>query len=662
MREPASHPTYPTPRKPRRSWIYPMTQVGIGVWLVGASRVLTGTAASPSGMLDDASLVAFLAALQCALVRGAKGRATPSRLSVLPVASLALLLFVNQLYFSFFRTNLSLASMRLAGIAFDAASSIVDLANVANVTGLLIVPIAFHLAALRALRAGLSGRPTSAAIALACGGVALAVLAGTTRHAVFISADHNPAMSLLRQGVASIRNGPPGSDEDRLEQLSGEALSLLNREAYVGYEFAGSPDHPLLQRSVAEPTATAPQLNVLVIVMESMRGLEMQGDFRKLPVTPELNALEKRAVVFPNFYYNGMTTVDGEFAILCSALPPVNAMPVYLRDQRLHIRCLPKILHEHGYSTHWISAYPATYAHKRRFLQRHGVNQIHDLQTMDSNRTRHPQVGWGMGDVDMFDQAIEKIDRFREPFFAEIMTLSNHHPFDHDYDLDFPEAFEAVRGTQHYRDYLKGTYYTDHAVGHFLEAAAARPWFGRTLFVILGDHGVRTYPQPERGITFGPVLETEIYFRGRLILYAPELLEAATHQALGGQIDVAPTILDILGLRADNTFLGASLLADLPPHRRFALMTVGHTWNARVANHYCYSTDYSCFKSVFPRCPKGVDPTFEPHTCFENATDLFATPAEPSHRALDPLERFRLLDRAERIIDLNRLLLDLDRF
>ena len=194
-----------------------MTQVGIGAWLVGASRVLTGTAASPSGMLDDASLVAFLAALQCALVRGEGDRTTPSRLSVLPVVLLALLLFVNQLYFSFFYTNLSLASMRLAGIAFHAASSIVELANVVNVTGLLIVPIAAHLAALRALRAGLSGRPTSAGVALACGGVVLAVLAGTTRHAVFISADHNPAMSLLRQGAASIRNGLLGSDDGRLE-------------------------------------------------------------------------------------------------------------------------------------------------------------------------------------------------------------------------------------------------------------------------------------------------------------------------------------------------------------------------------------------------------------------------------------------------------------
>jgi phosphoglycerol transferase MdoB-like AlkP superfamily enzyme len=662
MRESSSRPPRPTPVEPHRSWIYPLTQVGIGVWLVGASRVLTGTAASPSGMLDDASLVAFLAALQCSLVRGAGDRTTPSRISVLPVALLALLLFVNQLYFSFFHTSLSLSSMRLVGIAFDAASSVAALANVVNVTGLLVVPITAHLLVLRALRAGLSGRLIWAGIALACGGVVLAILAGAARHAVFISADHNPAMSLLRQGVASVRNGLLGGDEDRLEQLSGEVLSLFNREAYTGYEFAGSPEHPLLQRSVVEPASAAPQLNVLIILMESMRGFEMQGDFRELPVTPELNAVQKRAAVFPNFYYNGMTTVDGEFAILCSALPPVNAMPVYLRDERLHIRCLPEILHEHGYSTHWISAYPATYGKKRRFLQRHGVNQIHDLQTMDPSRTRHPQVGWGMGDVDMFDQAIEKIGRFREPFFAEIMTLSNHHPFNHDYDLDFPEAFETVRGSQHYRDYLKGTYYTDHAVGRFLEAARARPWFARTLFVILGDHGVRTYPQPERGITFGPVLETEIYFRGRLILYAPELLEPAIHEVLGGQIDVAPTILDILGVRADNSFLGASLLAKLPAHRRFALMSVGHTWNARVADHYCYSTDYSCFKNVFPRCPEGVDPTFEPHTCFESPGDLLANPGDDSQRTLDPLERFRALDRAERIIDTNRLLIDLDRF
>jgi phosphoglycerol transferase MdoB-like AlkP superfamily enzyme len=477
-------------------------------------------------------------------------------------------------------------------------------------------------------------------------------------------------MDLVRDSFARGFRAAFSDAEDQLARLPQEVLSLLNREGYPGYEFAGSAEHPLLQKAPVQPRDPDPNAprNVVLILMESMRALEMQGGFRELPVTPALNRLETQSVVFPNFYANGMTTVDAEFSILCSALPVVNEAPVYIRNHQLDIRCLPEILRERGYSTHWISAYKSSYANKRAFLKKHGVSDVHDERSMQRSRARHPKVGWGMGDVDMFEQALEKIGRFREPFFVEIMTLSNHHPFDHDYDMEFPESLANVPGNSHYRSYLRGMHYTDHAVGEFIEAARSQPWFPRTLFVILGDHAVRAYPTSAEGRSLGPVLETEIYFRGRLLLYAPDWLEPAIHEALGSQIDVAPTLLDLLDVPADNSFMGVSLLADLPADRRFALTNIGHVFNMRVGNHYCYSVGYSCFGRVFPRCAKGVAPTSEGHTCFETSGDLLRHPDLPGGgepipaTALDPLQQFRVLDRAERIMRLNRLLIEQDRF
>jgi hypothetical protein len=219
-----------------------------------------------------------------------------------------------------------------------------------------------------------------------------------------------------------------------------------------------------------------------------------------------------------------------------------------------------------------------------------------------------------------------------------------------------------MHGNRHYRDYLRGMYYTDHAVGRFLEAARKRPWFERTLFVILGDHAVRAFPASPSGGALGPVLETEIYFRSQLLLHGPGFLPPARHTVLGSQIDVAPTILDVLGIRAENSFLGVSLLADIPPERRFALMSIGHVFNIRSGSQYCYSVGYSCFEGVFPRCRKGVRPVSLGHTCFEFRGDLLdSTPGEPP-RSLDALERTRTLDRARRIMELNRRMIDEGRF
>jgi phosphoglycerol transferase MdoB-like AlkP superfamily enzyme len=652
--------------------LYGVTQAAIAIWLVVASRVVTGTGLNAAGALDDASLVALFVALQLALHSATRRLAGVVRIVAIstPVVLLALGTLSNVLFFRFFKTNLSFASLQVAGLALDAGSSVAQLVHATDIGVMLLVPLAMQVFSVRKLRPVPAGSHRPLVAALLVFGLLLAGLSAITRKPVFLFPERNALMDLARDSFARVYRVAFSDAEDQLARLPDEVFSLLNREGYPGYQFAGSPEHPLLQRAPSQPREPGPDAprNVVLILMESMRGLEMQGGFRELPVTPALNGLEAQSLVFPNFYANGMTTVDAEFSILCSALPVVNEAPLYVRKPTLDIRCLPEILGERGYSTHWISAYRSNYANKRLFLKKHGVSGIHDEKSMQRSRARHPNVGWGMGDVDMFEQALEKIGRFREPFFVEIMTLSNHHPFDHDYDMEFPERLGDVPGNSHYRSYLRGMHYTDRAVGEFIEAARSQPWFAHTLFVILGDHAVRAYPTSPEGSSLGPVLETEIYFRGRLLLYAPGWLDPASHEVLGSQIDVAPTLLDLLGVSADNSFMGVSLLADVPADRRFALTNIGHVFNMRVGNHYCYSVGYSCFQKVFPRCPKGVAATSRGHTCFEASEDLLQSPDLPGGSQpipatpLDPLQQFRVLDRAERIMRLNRLLIEQDRF
>jgi arylsulfatase A-like enzyme len=621
-------------------------QLGIGVWLVVASRLLTGTGVSISGIFDDLALVLLLSALQATLVRRARG--VPRQLlAMLPITLAAAYFLANESHYAFFRTNLGIAAFQIGTMAIDARSSVWELLNFANVTALFTVPVVAQAALLRPGRT----RMPAAAGPLLFSGLLAAGLAGLLRQPVFIFPDHDPAMSLAREAAERLREFAFGTPQLELEQA---AVTLFNRDGFVGYEFAGSPERLLYQRPIPPVPEPPEPINVIVLLMESVRAFEMVGDSRRLPVTPFLNALEAQALVFPNFYYNGMRTIDAEFSLLCSALPLLNQAPIYTSHPRLDIRCLPEILTEHGYGTHWISGYRASYGNKAGFLMRHGVQRIHDDASLDPTRNRYPDVGWGMGDRDMFEQALEKLDRFQEPFFAEIMTLSNHHPFDHDYGIEFPASFDHVPGNQHYRNYLKGIHYTDRAIGEFLENARDKSWFRRTLFVILGDHSVRAYPTRADGSPFGPVRETEIYFRGRLILYGPEILEPGEIDRLGSQIDVAPTLLEILGIRSDNSFLGVSLLAPVPNDRRFALTNIGHLWNMRVGNRYCYSVGYSCFENVFPRCPKGVEPTFSGHTCFESGDDLLELTDESGVRNLQAVEREQVLERARKILEVNR--------
>jgi phosphoglycerol transferase MdoB-like AlkP superfamily enzyme len=134
--------------------------------------------------------------------------------------------------------------------------------------------------------------------------------------------------------------------------------------------------------------------------------------------------------------------------------------------------------------------------------------------------------------------------------FTHIMTTSNHRPFTYPagrIDIPSPGGREG------------GVKYTDWAIGKFIEDARRKPWFDETLFVIVADHCAAI-----AGKTRLPVGG----YRIPLILYAPRLVEPAEYAAMISQIDIAPTILDILRVDGDDYFFGRSVFEVAPVRDR----------------------------------------------------------------------------------------------
>ena len=145
-------------------------QLGIGVWLVVASRLLTGTGVSIAGMLDDLALVLLLGALQSALVRRARGTAH-QLLALLPMTLTAAYFLANQAYYAFFKTNLGIAAFQMGTMAIDARTSVGELLGFANVSLLLVIPVGLQLVLLRVGGA----RMPAAAAPLAFSGLDLSI-------------------------------------------------------------------------------------------------------------------------------------------------------------------------------------------------------------------------------------------------------------------------------------------------------------------------------------------------------------------------------------------------------------------------------------------------------------------------------------------------------
>jgi len=101
---------------------------------------------------------------------------------------------------------------------------------------------------------------------------------------------------------------------------------------------------------------------------------------------------------------------------------------------------------------------------------------------------------------------------------------------------------------------MKTLQYSDWAVGNFLKLAKAQSWFEKTLFVITGDHGAN----------YEPIYDADLsYHHVPFIVYAPHILnDSVTNSSLGGQIDIYPTVMGLLGLDYTNNTMGIDLVSE----------------------------------------------------------------------------------------------------
>ena len=146
-----------------------------------------------------------------------------------------------------------------------------------------------------------------------------------------------------------------------------------------------------------------------------------------------------------------------------------------------------------------------------------------------------------------------------------------------------------------YQKYAQGIFYTDYCLGQFFDRVRADRRFDNTIFVLCGDHGIWLFPDK---VPSSPVLRQEIYFRVPFIIWSRRLPEHVI-DTLGSQIDIGPTVLDLLGLYDKNTFAGTSLFRQ-DVSGRFVLMSQDGRWNMRRGNVFTYDVGPEIFKNHYP--------------------------------------------------------------
>lgn len=301
--------------------------------------------------------------------------------------------------------------------------------------------------------------------------------------------------------------------------------------------------------------------NLIVISAESTQafviGLEVDGQ----AVAPRLTALARESLYLANNYeptHLG-STADAEFAIMQSLYPlPVGV--VASRYARNHYRGLPALLAERGYSTFSAVGAMPHFWNMNQLHPRYGFQ--HSFYE-DRFQVDERIIAW-ISDREFYRQMRPFIQAESEPFMGFLLSSSSHHPY------TIPERYRSLRlgaleGTM-VGDYLHAIHYADQELGAFVDWLRESGTLDRSLLVIYGDHQGFLGGQKELPELLG-FADWNEYHHFRVVKRTPVLIRLPGGQAAGvhtgttSHLDVAPTVLGLLGIDDGSTvMLGRDIL------------------------------------------------------------------------------------------------------
>ncbi len=306
--------------------------------------------------------------------------------------------------------------------------------------------------------------------------------------------------------------------------------------------------------------ATGPAVAGKNLVMVFLEGFEnTYTDPSVFPnLTPNILALNDQGWQLKNLsQLNGTGwTMAGLVSSLCgtpllfeSGIGRNNIMFTDFLDRAV---CLPDVLRSAGYDQTFLGGASLEFGGKGNFFEQHSFDQVYGRSELSERLPDPSYLGkWGLYDDSLFDLAVQEFERLSEnaePFNLTLLTVDTHHP-----------SGEASRSCPKYGEVdnsiLHAVHCTDYLVGRFVERLQSSPAYSDTLIVLMSDHlAMRNDAFP----LFPQDYERRLYFN---VLNSGREGSSAV---LATPMDVAPTILSLLGVRHNSTFLAGEDISSMP--------------------------------------------------------------------------------------------------
>lgn len=317
--------------------------------------------------------------------------------------------------------------------------------------------------------------------------------------------------------------------------------------------------------------------NVVVFILESY-AREYISSFNKeqnIPnykgYSPFVDSLAQHSMIYTNAYANGYKSIHGMSSVL-AGVPSFKDAFTSSPYPKQKIESLVSVLKGEGYDTSFFHGAPNGSMGFLGFGNILGIEHYYG-KTEFNNDAEFDGV-WGIWDEPFFQYMKTTLDTKKQPFMATLFSVSSHEPYmvPEKYKGKFPDGDVNIH---------KCIGYTDYALKQFFKEAKKQPWFDNTIFVLVADHG--------NTVAYDEYFKEFNRHTVPILFYSPngKYAKPGASNEWAQQIDIYPTILDMIGYKKPFRSWGRSLVSKNEGEEPFVIKYSSNMYQFMSGNYIC---------------------------------------------------------------------------
>ncbi len=299
--------------------------------------------------------------------------------------------------------------------------------------------------------------------------------------------------------------------------------------------------------------------NVIVIHLESFQQFLIDKKINGQEVTPFLNSLyhSRDTYAFSNFFNQvgqGKTS-DAENMLETSTYGLSQGSLFATLGNDNTFQAAPAILKQRaGYTSAVFHGNVASFWNRNNVYKNLGYQYFFDASYFDTSGDK--ATGYGLKDKLLFADSIKYLQHLQQPFYVKYLTVTNHFPFDLDDEDKDPNFTTTNTGSSTVDNYFVTAHYLDQSLQEFFSYLDKTGLAKKSIIMIYGDHyGISNSENKNLASVLGKNADDWTDFDNVQMQRVPLMFvipgsggHGGIYSTYGGEIDVLPTLLHLLGI------------------------------------------------------------------------------------------------------------------